>query len=150
MLESLPLLFVLAGLALYTVLAGADFGAGFWQLFAGRGAHAERVREHAHHSMGPVWEANHVWLIFVLTVFWTAYPEAFGSIASTLAVPLFIAAIGIIFRGAAYAFRAGAHSPRESSVIDTTFSLSSLIAPFVLGAAIGGIATNRVPVGNAA
>src|SRR5213595_1339914 len=103
MLQALPLVFVLAGLALYIVLAGADFGAGFWQLLAGRGAKAERIREHAHRSMAPVWEANHVWLIFVLTVFWTAYPRAFGSIASTLAVPLFVAALGIIFRGAAYA-----------------------------------------------
>jgi cytochrome bd ubiquinol oxidase subunit II len=150
MLEALPLVFVLGGLALYTVLAGADFGAGFWQLVAGRGPRAERIREHAHHSMAPVWEANHVWLIFVLTVFWTAYPEAFGSIASTLAVPLFIAALGIIFRGAAYALRAGASSPHESSVIDTIFSLASILTPFALGAAIGGIATDRVPVGNAA
>ena len=149
LLKALPLVFVLAGLALYVVLAGADFGAGFWQLFAGRGAKAERVREHAHHSMAPVWEANHVWLIFVLTVFWTAYARAFGSIASTLAVPLFIAALGIIFRGAAYALRAGAASARESGLIDTIFSLSSILTPFALGAAIGGIATNRVPVGNA-
>jgi cytochrome bd ubiquinol oxidase subunit II len=150
MLQALPLVFVLGGLALYTVLAGADFGAGFWQLFAGRGPNAERIREHAHHSMAPVWEANHVWLIFVLTVCWTAYPRAFGSIASTLAVPLFIAAIGIIFRGAAYALRAGASSARESSVIDTIFSISSILTPFALGSAIGGIATDRVPVGNAA
>jgi cytochrome d ubiquinol oxidase subunit II len=150
MLQSLPLVFVLAGLALYTVLAGADLGAGFWQLFAGRGTHAERVREQAHHSMAPVWEANHVWLIFVLTVFWTAYPKAFGSIASTLAVPLFIATIGIIFRGAAYALRAGASNARESALIDTVFSLSSILTPFALGAAIGAIATDRVPVGNAA
>jgi cytochrome d ubiquinol oxidase subunit II len=141
---------VLVGVALYTVLAGADFGAGFWQLFAGRGEHAERIREHAHDSMAPVWEANHVWLIFVLTVFWTAYPRAFGSIASTLAVPLFIAAIGIIFRGAAYALRAGTSSPRESAVIDTIFSISSILTPFALGAAVGAIATDRVPVGNAA
>jgi cytochrome d ubiquinol oxidase subunit II len=150
LLQSLPLVFVLAGLALYTVLAGADFGAGFWQLFAGRGDQAAQVREHAHHSMGPVWEANHVWLIFVLTVFWTSYPKAFGSIASTLGVALFIAALGIIFRGAAYALRAGATSARESGVIDTIFSLSSILTPFALGAAVGGIATNRVPVGNAA
>jgi cytochrome d ubiquinol oxidase subunit II len=100
--------------------------------------------------MAPVWEANHVWLIFVLTVFWTAYPKAFGSIASTLWVVLFIALLGIIFRGAAYALRSGAFSTRESSVIDTTFSLSSILTPFALGAAVGGIATNRVPVGNAA
>jgi cytochrome bd ubiquinol oxidase subunit II len=150
MLQSLPLIFVLCGLALYTVLGGADFGAGFWQLVAGRGAHAERVREHAHRSMGPVWEANHVWLIFVLTVFWTAYPEAFGSIASTLGAALFVAALGIIFRGAAYAFRAGASGPRESGAIDTVFSFSSILTPFALGAAIGAIATNRVPAGNAA
>ena len=150
MLDALPLVFVLVGLALYTVLGGADFGAGFWQLFAGRGRRAERVREEAHHSMGPVWEANHVWLIFVITVFWTAYPTAFGSIASTLAVPLFIAVIGIVFRGAAYGLRPGASSVRESARIDTVFAFSSIITPFALGAAIGAIATDRVPVGNAA
>src|SRR3954451_1868234 len=150
MLETLPLVFVLGGLVLYTVLAGADFGAGFWQLAAGRGKNAVRIREHAHRSMAPVWEANHVWLIFVLTVFWTAYPRAFGSIASTLAIPLFAAVLGIIFRGAAYAFREGAASPRESGVIDTIFSVSSILTPFALGAAIGAIAINRVPVGNAA
>jgi cytochrome d ubiquinol oxidase subunit II len=148
-LQSLPMVFVLTGVALYTVLAGADFGAGFWQLVAGRGEHADRVREHAHHSLAPVWEANHVWLIFVLTVFWTSYPKAFGSIASTLAVVLSGALLGIIFRGAAYALRTGAFSARESSAIDTIFSLSSVLTPFTLGAAVGAIATNRVPVGNA-
>jgi cytochrome d ubiquinol oxidase subunit II len=149
LLKALPLTFVLAGLALYTALAGADFGAGFWQLFAGRGERAAGIRAHAHRSMGPVWEANHVWLIFVLTVFWTSYPRAFGSIASTLAVPLFIAALGIILRGAAYALRAGASGAGESGVIDTIFSVSSVLTPFALGAAIGAIATGQVPVGNA-
>jgi cytochrome d ubiquinol oxidase subunit II len=100
--------------------------------------------------MAPVWEANHVWLIFVLTVFWTAYPRALGSIASTLAVALSAAALGIIFRGAAYALRAGASTARESSLIETVFSLSSVITPFTLGAAVGAIATERIPVGNAA
>src|SRR5277367_843088 len=127
MLFVLPLVFVLAGLVLYAVLGGADFGAGFWQLFSGRGARGERIRDHAHHSMAPVWEANHVWLIFVLTVFWTGYPLAFGSIASTLAIPLFIALLGLIFRGAAYALREGARSPRESARIDMLFSLSSIL-----------------------
>ena len=149
LLKALPLTFVLGGLALYTALAGADFGAGFWQLFAGRGERAARIRAHAHRSMGPVWEANHVWLIFVLTVFWTSYPRAFASIASTLAVPLFIAALGIILRGAAYALRAGASGAGESAVIDTIFSVSSVLTPFALGAAIGAIATGRVTVGNA-
>jgi cytochrome bd ubiquinol oxidase subunit II len=146
----LPLVFVLAGVVLYAVLAGADLGAGFWQLVAGRGRHGEEIREHAHNSMAPVWEANHVWLIFVLTVFWTAYPTAFGSIASTLAVPLFLAGVGIVFRGAAYALRVGAATKRELGVIDTVFSLSSILTPFALGAMVGGIASGRVPVGNAA
>ena len=149
-LYELPLVFVLVGLVLYAVLAGADFGAGFWQLFAGRGAAGARVREHAHESMAPVWEANHVWLIFVLTVTWTAYPTAFGSIASTLSIPLFIAAIGIILRGAAYALRAGTANARERRSIDIVFSVSSILTPFALGTIVGAIAARRVPVGNAA
>ena len=118
--------FALAGLALYGVLGGADFGAGFWQLTAGGGERGIRIREHAHHSMAPVWEANHVWLIFVLTVTWTAYPKAFGSLASTLCVALLIAAIGIIFRGAAYALRTGG-AGREERTIDTVFGISSIV-----------------------
>jgi cytochrome d ubiquinol oxidase subunit II len=150
LLASLPLVFALIGVVLYTALAGADFGAGFWQLFAGRGPRAAQIREQAHDSMAPVWEANHVWLIFVLTVFWTAYPTAFGSIASTLAVPLFIAGIGIILRGAAYALRYGASTRRELGAIDTVFAVSSILTPFALGTVVGAIASRRVPVGNAA
>jgi cytochrome d ubiquinol oxidase subunit II len=82
-------------------------------------------------------------------VFWTAYPTALGSIASTLAAPLFIAAVGIILRGAAYALRSGASGRREQRVIDTAFSISSILTPFALGTAVGGIASRRVPVGNA-
>jgi cytochrome d ubiquinol oxidase subunit II len=148
-LYDIPMVFILVGLALYAVLGGADFGAGLWQLLAGSGAGARRIRDHAHHSVAPVWEANHVWLIFVLTVMWTAYPVALGSIASTLAVPLFIAGIGIVFRGAAYALRAGTTSRRELRVIDLAFSISSIVTPFALGTVIGAIAARRVPVGNA-
>lgn len=150
MLAVLPLVFAVMGLIAYTVLSGADFGAGLWQLTAGSGAKAARLREHAHHAIGPVWEANHVWLIFVLTVVWTAYPIAFGSIASTLAIPVFIAAIGIIARGATYALHAGATSVTERRVIDNLFSASCVLTPFALGTAVGGIASGRVPVGNAA
>ncbi len=149
-LYELPLIFALIGLALYTVLGGADFGAGLWQLIAGGGQAGQRIRDHAHNSMAPVWEANHVWLIFVLTVVWTAYPTAFGSIASTLAVPLFIAAVGVIFRGGAYALRAGTATSGETRTIDTVTAVASIITPFALGAAVGGIASGRVPVGNAA
>jgi cytochrome d ubiquinol oxidase subunit II len=149
-LYALPLCFILAGLVLYVVLGGADFGAGFWPLFAGRGERGERLREFALHSMGPVWEANHVWLIFVLTVMWTAYPVAFGSIASTLSVPLFAAAVGIIIRGGAYALRTTVSGPRESRLIGAATAVSSLLTPFSLGLVVGAIAAGRVPVGNAA
>ena len=147
-LYELPLAFALIGLALYTVLGGADFGAGFWQLVAGKGPQADEIRDHAHHAMAPVWEANHVWLIFVLTVVWTGYPVAFGSIASTLSVPLFLAGIGIVLRGGSYALRSGTATHREERSVDTVFSLSSLLTPFALGAAVGGIASGRVGVGN--
>src|SRR3989454_5977616 len=147
-LYDVPLIFALVGLALYTVLAGADFGAGLWQLTAGSGPDAARIRDHAHDSMAPVWEANHVWLIFVLTVVWTAYPAAFGSIASTLSVPLFIAAIGIVMRGGAYALRAGTRTAPEQRRVDTVFAVSSVLTPFALGTVIGAIASERVHVGN--
>jgi cytochrome d ubiquinol oxidase subunit II len=141
---------ILIGLTLYVVLGGADFGAPVWQVLAGRGERAEEIRAHAHESMAPVWEANHVWLIFVLTVMWTAYPTAFGSLASTLCVPLLIAGVGIILRGAAYALRAGTSSPGQVKAIDMVSAGSSILTPFALGAAVGGIASGRVPVGNAA
>src|SRR3984957_6242548 len=148
-----PVAFILAGMAAYTVLAGADFGAGLWTLLTVGplgGPARRRARDQARHAMGPVWEANHVWLIFVLVVCWTAYPVAFGSIASTLAVPLLIAAIGIIFRGAAYALRGVADSSRAARGAENLFAVSSVLTPFALGTAVGAIAVGRVPVGNAA
>jgi cytochrome bd ubiquinol oxidase subunit II len=149
-LAEAPVVLILIGLAAYAVLAGADYGAGFWQLLGGRGKHDRELREHAHHAMGPVWEANHVWLIFVLVVAWTAYPTAFGSIASTMAIPLFAAGIGIILRGTAYALRSGAKGAQELREIEIGTAVSSILTPFALGAVIGGIASGRVPVGNAA
>ena len=149
MLQVLPMICILAGLALYGILGGADFGAGFWQIAAGRGEQAQVIREHAHDSMAPVWEANHVWLIFVLTVMWTCYPRALGSIASTLAFALALGGLGILLRGAAYAMRTGASGRREERVIDTVLGGASIITPFALGAAVGGVASGRVPVGNA-
>jgi cytochrome d ubiquinol oxidase subunit II len=144
-LAETPLVLMLVGLTAYAVLGGADFGAAFWQL----GSRSETRREHAYRSMGPVWETNHVWLVFVLAICWTAYPEAFASIFSTLAIPLFIAAVGIILRGTAYAVHAGTAREIERQTIDAVFSISSILTPFALGTAIGGVASGRVPVGNA-
>jgi cytochrome d ubiquinol oxidase subunit II len=149
-LQTLPIVFVLVGLVFYVVLGGADFGAGLWQLVAGRGVAAERLRDHAHNAMGPVWEANHVWLIFVLTVLWTAYPQVFASIASTLSIPFFAAAVGIVLRGGAYALRSGTRTHRELLTVEKVLSVSSILTPMAFGMAVGAIAGGRVPVGNAA
>jgi cytochrome d ubiquinol oxidase subunit II len=101
-------------------------------------------------AMSPVWEANHVWLIFVLVMLWTAFPEAFGSITSTLAFPLFLAALGIVLRGGAFALKGQAATIAEARALGATFALSSVLVPFFLGTAAGAIAAGEVPVGNAA
>jgi cytochrome d ubiquinol oxidase subunit II len=142
--------FVALGVTAYAVLGSADFGAGFWDLTAGGAKRGGRLRGMVQRSMSPVWEANHVWLIFVLVILWTAFPTAFGSVFSTLSIPLFLAALGIISRGTAFALRGQAATINEARVLGAVFALSSVLVPFFLGAAIGGVASGRVPVGNAA
>ncbi|MGH3912890.1 MAG: cytochrome d ubiquinol oxidase subunit II, partial [Pseudonocardiaceae bacterium] len=93
------------GLTAYALFGGADFGAGIWDLLAGSTTRGRSPRRLIEQSIGPVWEANHVWLIFVLVVLWTSFPPAFAAIASTLYIPLTLAALGMIARGAAFAFR---------------------------------------------
>ena len=134
------------GVAAYTVLGGADFGGGFWDLTAGGAERGARVRGLVKRSMSPVWEANHVWLIFVLVVFWTGFPNAFGPLMSTLYVPLFIAMVGIIFRGAAFALRGEAATMFEARGLGATFALSSVIVPFCFGATVGALASGAVAV----
>jgi cytochrome bd ubiquinol oxidase subunit II len=149
MLADLAAGLLVLGMSAYLVLGGADFGAGFWDLTAGGAARGARVRGMIKFAISPVWEANHVWLIFVLVVFWTAFPVGFGSVVSTLYVPLFAAALGIILRGAAFALRGEAATIAEARALGATFAFSSVLVPFFLGAAVGGIASGRVPVGNA-
>ncbi len=149
MLPELCLALVIAGLTAYAVLGGADFGGGFWDLTAGGAEKGGRVRGMVERSMGPVWEANHVWLIFVLVLMWTCFPVAFGSIMSTLYVPLFIAVVGIIFRGTAFALRGQAATIGEARLLGALFASSSVLVPFCLGACLGAIGSGRVPVGNA-
>jgi cytochrome d ubiquinol oxidase subunit II len=150
MLPEICLALVIAGITAYAVLGGADFGAGFWDLTAGGAERGGRVRGMVEHSMSPVWEANHVWLVFVLVIIWTCFPVAFGSIFSTLYVPLFIAAAGIIFRGTAFALRGQAATIGEARVLGALFATSSVLVPFCLGATLGAIGSGQVPVGNAA
>ena len=150
MLPEICLALIIAGITAYAVLGGADFGGGFWDLTAGGPERGGGVRGMVQRSMSPVWEANHVWLIFVLVLMWTCFPLAFGSIFSTLYVPLFIAAGGIIFRGAAFALRGEAATIGEARFLGALFASSSVLVPFCLGASLGAIGSGQVPVGNAA
>jgi cytochrome d ubiquinol oxidase subunit II len=132
------------GLTAYAVFGGADFGGGFWDLAAGSGSAAVPPRKLITEAIGPVWEANHTWLIFDLVILWTAFPPAFAAIMSTLFVPLSLAALGIVLRGSAFAFRPVAGSRRGRTLADLAFGLSSVVTPFFLGAAAGAIASGRV------
>jgi cytochrome d ubiquinol oxidase subunit II len=134
----------------YSIFGGADFGAGFWDLTAGGAQRGEQPREVIDHSIGPVWEANHVWLIFVLVVLWTCFPEAFASITVTLFVPLTVAALGILVRGSSFAFRHALLSTRDRRAFGALFAISSLIVPFCFGTIVGSIVSGRVPDGGEA
>lgn len=147
MLADLLLVVLIVALAAYAVLAGADFGAGFWDLTAGGAERGARVRGLVKRSMGPVWEANHVWLIVVLVILWTCFPRAFGPLMETLYVPLFLAGVGIILRGAAFALRGEAATIGEARALGAVFALSSLLTPFFFGCAIGAVASGDVPLG---
>jgi len=144
MLPELTVAVLGIGLTAYAVLGGADFGAGFWDLTAGGAKRGARVRGMVKRSMGPVWEANHVWLIFVLVILWTCFPHAFGPLMETLYVPLFLAAVGIILRGAAFALRGEAATIAEARALGATFALSSVLVPFFLGATVGAVASGQV------
>ena len=132
------------GVTLYAIFGGADFGAGVWDLLAGKGERAERVRAQIDRSIGPVWEANHVWLIFVLVVLWTAFPSAFSAIMTTLYIPLALAALGIVLRGAGFAFRHALPGPVQGPAT-TVFGVASLLTPFFMGTVVGAIASGEVP-----
>jgi cytochrome d ubiquinol oxidase subunit II len=138
------------GVVAYAVFGGADFGAGFWDLVAGGAQRGSRPRALINDAIGPVWEANHVWLIFCLVVLWTAFSEAFASIGLTMFVPLTLAALGIVLRGSGFAFRKVVQTTGERRLFGAAFASSSVIVPFCMGAIVGGIASGRVPAGGRA
>jgi cytochrome bd-type quinol oxidase subunit 2 len=149
-LAELVLGVMFVGLIAYGLFGGADFGAGTWDLLAGGTRRGARQRAVIEHSLGPVWEANHVWLIFVLVVLWTAFSPAFAAVVTTLYIPLTLAAFGMIARGAAFAFRKSITTLAMRRFLGAAFALSSLVTPFFLGAVVGGVASGRVPPGIAA
>jgi cytochrome d ubiquinol oxidase subunit II len=133
------------GVIAYALLGGADFGSGFFDLTAGGGARGAEVRTLIDHSIGPVWEANHVWLIYVLVMWWTGFPAAFAAAMTTLFIPLMLALVGIVLRGANFAFRKYAETFTQARFFGAIFAASSVITPFFLGTVAGAIASGRVP-----
>ncbi|MGN6276041.1 MAG: cytochrome d ubiquinol oxidase subunit II [Solirubrobacterales bacterium] len=135
------------GATFYALFGGADFGGGVWDLVAGGAERGERPRALIQRSLTPVWEANHVWLIFVLVVLWTTFPTAFSAIFTTLYVPLTLAALGIVLRGCGFAFRKTIEGLQGRRAMGATFAVSSFLTPFFMGTAVGAIAAGNVPAG---
>src|SRR3954471_10748558 len=139
-----------AAVTTYAIFGGADFGAGFWDLVAGDAHRGQRPRDVIDHSIGPVREANHVWLIFTFVVLWSCFPTAYASITLTLFVPLTLAAFGIVLRGAGFAFRKAVFRTRDRRNFGAAFAVSSILVPYCFGAVVGAIASGRVPAGGKA
>ena len=149
----MPLETVIAGvmvgsLILYALLGGADYGGGVWDLFA-VGPRAPEQRKLIAKAISPVWEANHVWLILVLVILFTAFPPAFAAIATALHIPITLLLIGIVLRGTAFTFRA--YDSQRDDVQrrwGLVFSIASIITPVLLGTTLGAIASGRIRMGD--
>lgn len=136
---------LLASITLYAVFGGADFGGGFWDLVAGGDQRGREPRQLIDQSITPVWEGNHVWLVFDLVIFWTAFPHAFAAVMTVLALPLWLALGGVVLRGAGFAFRKEITSPGLVRAAGATFAFSSFMTPFFMGAVVGAIVSGAVP-----
>ena len=134
------------GVLAYSLFGGADFGSGVWDLLAGSASKGAAARKRIDRSIGPVWEANHVWLIFVFVFLWTAFPAAFAALMTALFIPFILAGVGIIFRGGAFVFRKSSSSFAQARFFGVLFSVSSVITPFFFGVVAGTVASGRVPI----
>ena len=139
------LLVIGLGLTLYILFGGADFGGGVWDLVAS-GPARERERALIAEAIGPVWEANHVWLIFVVTALFAAFPPAFAALGVALYAPFSIAIAGIVFRGAAFAFRSHGEGSGWQRRWTRVFGIASLVTPVVLGMAGAALASGRIRI----
>ena len=143
MLELGAALVIAIGLNIYLLLGGADYGGGVWDLFAS-GQRAERQRDLIARSIGPIWEANHVWLIVVIVVLFTGFPAAFARIMTFLHIPLLLMLLGIVARGSAFAFRSYETSEPRRRWWGSVFAIASLLTPILLGTVVGAIASGRI------
>jgi cytochrome d ubiquinol oxidase subunit II len=139
---------MVVALILYALLAGADFGGGIWDLLA-IGPRARQQRDALEHAIGPVWEANHVWLILVIVLLFSAFPPAFAAIMTAFHIPITLVLIGIVLRGSTFVFRKyDAQDDATHRRWSLLFSISSLLTPLFLGMTLGGLATGAVLVDN--
>jgi cytochrome d ubiquinol oxidase subunit II len=138
---------LLTVLAIYAIFAGADFGGGPWDLFAGGDDRGRAPRQLIDETITPVWEANHVWLIFALVILWTAFPVAFAAVMTVAALPLWLAALGVVLRGAGFAFRKEVQGLRWERLLGAIFAFSSLLTPFFMGTVVGCVAAGKVSLG---
>lgn len=151
-LVSLAAMTALLGLMAYALLGGADFGGGVWDLFA-TGPRRKAQRDAIARAMGPVWEANHVWMIFVIVVLFTCFPYGYASLGIALFVPFHVALLGIMLRGASFVFRAYGNSSNPSggvvnhaAIWGAVFGVASVVSPFLLGAAFGAITEGGIRI----
>jgi cytochrome d ubiquinol oxidase subunit II len=148
MLENILAAITLVSLITYALMGGADFGGGVWDLLA-RGPRKQKQRETIENAIGPIWEANHVWLILVVVLLFTAWPKAFAAIMTALHIPLAAMLVGIVLRGTAFVFRK--YDSRRDTVQrrwSRLFGISSLFTPFVQGLTLGALTTGTIRVRN--
>ncbi len=149
LLDKMGVLLIGLGLVMYAVSAGADFGGGLWTA-AASGPRAGRQREALFQAIGPVWETNHVWLVYIIVVLFTCFPRGFEALSISLLYPLVFSLVGINFRGAAFVFRHfGRHKGARLPGVEAVFSIASVLTPFFMGMAVSSIAGGRIRVANA-
>ncbi|MFF3686283.1 cytochrome d ubiquinol oxidase subunit II [Streptomyces sp. NPDC002187] len=141
---------LLLAVAAYACAGGTDYGAGFWDLTAGGAQRGKRPRWLIDHAMAPVWEVNNVWLIFIFVIMWTGFPVLFQTVFSAMWLPLALAAVGLVLRGAGFALRKPSRRLAGRRLYGAVFAIASLLTPFFLGAAVGGVASGRVSPGTQA
>ena len=135
---------IVVALNAYVLFGGADFGGGVWDLLAS-GPRRQQQRDVIAHAIGPIWEANHVWLIVVVVMLFVCFPPAFAAFGTLLHIPLSLMLIGIVLRGSAFVFRSYSYGPRsEQRRWGRTFAISSLITPMVLGMCVGAVVSGHV------
>jgi len=137
---------IVTALVLYALLAGADFGGGVWDLLAS-GPRKGEQRALIERVIGPIWEANHVWLILAVVLLFTGFPAAFAAISIALHVPLTLFLLGIVFRGSAFTFRSyDSRSDTAQQRWGVVFSIASVLAPLLLGCIVGAVASGDIRV----